>query len=79
MTMTTCSTCGADIFFVKMDTGGTMPCNPDGRKNIVKLPDGTGKVMTGYTSHFATCPQADEHRGTGAEKSSGVDKDEPEA
>lgn len=76
--MSTCKRCGAQIVFVKMKSGKTMPCDlpavvywqdPHGNKTIITaygetvranlkgLPGlGTG---VGYTSHFATCPDAD--------------------
>lgn len=73
-----CRSCGADIYWIKMKSGKSMPCdvkpilysqNPEGDLTLV-TPDGrvirgfedlTQKEI-GYTSHFATCPNADQHR-----------------
>lgn len=73
--MATCKSCGADIVWVKTESGKSMPLDAspidptkiDGacfiengiaRFGAFDLPRGTLR----YVSHFATCPQAKEHR-----------------
>jgi len=74
--MSTCKSCGAEIRFVKTITGNTMPIDltptPDGIVQI--FANGIARVIptderaalpataVRYTSHFATCPTAAEHR-----------------
>lgn len=62
--MANCKSCGAKIEWFKMaTTGRPMPVDAEPLKVIV--PTGTageGKVVTAYVSHFATCPDAAEHR-----------------
>lgn len=76
--MSKCKTCGKDIIWIKLKSGkwnpvdtGRVPFVPDegGKLTLVTL-DGEvvrGKLdimsdQYGYTSHFATCPQANDHR-----------------
>lgn len=72
-----CSSCGARIRWIRTVGGKAMPCDaqlitftrgggpeafvtPEGKVERGKRdPDGD---LTGYISHFATCPQADRHR-----------------
>lgn len=77
MRTTKCRACGAEIGFVKTVAGKTMPVDPEeiqfvpgeGPEMFV-TPDGLvlqGKrdphsKEIGYTSHFATCPEADKFR-----------------
>lgn len=49
-----CKGCGADIIWVKTKNGKSMPC--DAKKQIIVTE--TGEVVSGYTSHFATCPKS---------------------
>ena len=76
--MPECSSCGAVIIFAKTIKGATIPLDeqPSPRGNIVLSPEeGTALVYNGpaaiapryadeprYFSHFATCPNADQHR-----------------
>lgn len=87
--MSTCSSCGASIWWaLSFTTGRRMPVDaepsPDGNVLLAESkPDGTpvvrvvGKTPPGegpdlfgavpgprYTSHFATCPHANQHRRT---------------
>lgn len=69
--MSTCSSCGAAILWVKTLPGGkAMPLDAKPEKRVVLVDaiggldrDGVrGRVVDTYVSHFATCPQAAEHR-----------------
>lgn len=65
-----CSACGAPIQWCKTINGKSIPMDPDGDEhgNMTILDDGTAihvKPEDGYglyTSHFATCPNAEEFR-----------------
>ncbi len=59
----TCKSCGAAILWVPTQTGRPMPLDAAGQRRIV-LGQHTGiaHVLMSYTSHFATCPQAGQHR-----------------
>lgn len=73
---TTCRSCGATIWWAITPKGRRMPVDPPGLRtdpNVSVWRDATGVLRTGSaapdgwpvhdtTSHFATCPQADEHR-----------------
>ena len=76
-----CKSCGAEIFWIMMQTGKKMPVDAtpmtywakkEGQEKIV-TPNGeviscelTGDLQNstgiGYISHFATCPDAKNHR-----------------
>lgn len=69
--MATCSSCGAEITWVKSVTSGKpMPLNAEPEKRIVLVDaigdldrDGVrGRVVDTYTSHFSNCPHAEKHR-----------------
>jgi len=63
MKLTTCRSCGAEIEWIVMErTGKKMPINRKLEVVVVKNGDGTGRCVSGYLSHFATCPHAGEHR-----------------
>jgi hypothetical protein len=69
----TCASCGAPIIFARTGSGKAIPIdaepNPAGN---IELADGTAKSWgtshqwppgaDRYTTHFATCPHAAEHR-----------------
>ena len=63
-----CKTCDAAIIWVKTPAGKTMPL--DAKTTTWWLIDGggageavtTAKPVAVRQSHFATCPQADQHR-----------------
>jgi hypothetical protein len=57
----TCSSCGALIYWVTMSTGGKMPIDR-GRESRVVYIDGVWQVLGAYKSHFASCPNAAQHR-----------------
>lgn len=78
--MSRCKSCGAEIVWIKMRTGKSMPCDAmphyfreeDGGGITFVTPDGLVKHgepdefgERGYISHFATCPNADQHRRRG--------------
>lgn len=77
MNNATCRSCGARIVWIKTAAGKSMPCNADlitftrgGGPETFVTPEGKierGKrdrngALTGYISHFATCPNANRHR-----------------
>lgn len=57
-----CSSCGAPIRFVGTETGNQVPVDAKPEKRIVVGPDGVGRSVDAYVSHFATCPNANQHR-----------------
>ena len=74
--MSKCKSCGAEILWIKMKSGKAMPVDPEPYRfcKVGEDPDTfvtkegetvkgiPGVIMTGYISHFATCPNADRHR-----------------
>jgi len=57
--MARCKSCGAEIKWQKTASrGSNMPVNPE----YVIIVTDDGHVIKGRISHFATCPNADEHR-----------------
>lgn len=71
--MNLCKGCGAEILWLRTKDKKVMPCNPKALR--VLIPTGETvlsnsellpvyQVMSGYASHFATCPKADELRRT---------------
>ena len=61
-----CKSCGARIWWVVM--GGTdarMPVDADPQWVVTIESDGKAVTRDGYRSHFATCPNADQHRKRG--------------
>lgn len=79
--MSRCKSCGAEIIWIKTAAGKSMPCDakkisfrvdlqgdlvllcPNGRVARGVFDPGSDKI--GYTSHFATCPNATRHRQKG--------------
>jgi len=67
--MAKCKSCQAEIVWGVTDTGKRVPLDPS-EKRFVRIyghvPDGELHVRMKDThlSHFATCPQADQHRKT---------------
>lgn len=53
----TCRSCGAEIVFLRTRTGSRMPVDAETVEEGEELFD-----PKRHTSHFATCPQAGEHR-----------------
>lgn len=72
--MSVCKSCGAQIRWVKMaGSGKSMPLDDvPGPQGTVAVEQGVGHVLKGlaiveyegplFVSHFATCPNAKEHR-----------------
>jgi len=64
----TCRSCGAEIFWATTLAGRSMPIDPIPLKRIILgPPSGESaqqrcKVIDTYESHYATCPNALEHR-----------------
>ena len=57
--LTQCKTCKQNIHFINSKKKGSpIPCNP---KKITGVTI-DGEVISIYESHFATCPQAQQHR-----------------
>lgn len=78
MTTKRCKSCGAEIIWIRMKSGKAMPCDAEpipymelfsgGMKLVTEQGevvqgcyDGTSDKI-GYVSHFATCPNANQHR-----------------
>jgi hypothetical protein len=72
--MGNCKSCGAPIRWVKTATGKAMPldANPTPKGNVIIVkgvaqiggdhPDLLPGEALRFTSHFATCPNASQHR-----------------
>lgn len=64
----TCRACGAPIQWVLTSRGKKMPLDVKKRTICVIAETLTGleieRMVSGYESHFANCPDADEMRGT---------------
>lgn len=67
--MATCKSCDAPIIWVQTASGKLMPLDAKPERRFVLGAaaghgDGTRTAQSAetYTSHFATCPQADQHR-----------------
>lgn len=82
--MTSCKSCGATIRWVKMaGSGKSMPLDDvPSTEGTVAVERGVAHVLSGlaivaydgplFVSHFASCPQANEHRRSGAKLPPGV-------
>lgn len=57
--MPRCKSCNAEIDFIKLKNGKLMPINGSKRLTIVTQ---DGDVVSGWESHFSSCPGAAEHR-----------------
>lgn len=66
----TCRTCGAPIVWIVTPAGKAHPVDAKPEKRWIvqnEITDGptaglSGTLVDTYVSHFATCPQAAEHR-----------------
>ncbi len=60
----TCKSCGASILWVRTAKGKQMPLDTKPQKLITldDMPEATGYMTDCYTPHWATCPQAAQHR-----------------
>ena len=56
--MAKCKSCNKDIAWIKMKTGKVMPVDVPAITVITE----NGETIKAYTSHFVTCPNANEHR-----------------
>jgi hypothetical protein len=64
-----CRSCGAAIVWATTSTGKQAPfdAKPIATTDLKPIGDGTylaSNTMRGYVSHFATCPNAAQHRRT---------------
>ena len=72
-----CRGCGEPMVFIKSAKGRNIPCDPEEQTikltkgTVVVTPDGQvlrgseatkNTSVVGYTSHFATCPAAEDFR-----------------
>jgi hypothetical protein len=63
-----CRSCGAPIIFAQTDGGKTIPVDAAPQKRVVLRPvdlpnePPVAQVVDTYVSHFATCPNAAQHR-----------------
>lgn len=62
-----CRSCGAPIIFAATEQGKTMPVDAAPQKRVLLEPAAEGlppiaRVVDTYVSHFATCPNAAQHR-----------------
>jgi hypothetical protein len=62
----TCKSCGAAIVWAQTESGRRMPLDaePERRFVLAGVEPTIARSVPTYVSHFATCPQADEHRRT---------------
>jgi len=62
-----CASCGAPIIWALTERGRRMPLDATPTTGAILLTSASSPVPTAkfgpvYTSHFATCPHADQHR-----------------
>lgn len=62
--MSKCKACGAEIVWITMESGKTMPCDA----NKVTIVTESGKTVKGYIPHWATCPAAKRFKQSGKVK-----------
>jgi hypothetical protein len=55
--MSECRACGAEITWVRTESGKMMPCNLD-----AEIIDDKGEKLVVLKPHWASCPQADQFR-----------------
>ena len=60
--MSKCKSCGAEITWIKTENGKMHPINAKSQKLWVFHVDGQWRLSDCATSHFASCPNADQHR-----------------
>ena len=64
--MSNCKSCGAEIQWVEMDSGKKMPLDVKKKTLVyerhINIQDISWITITGFESHFATCPNANTHR-----------------
>ena len=57
-----CKSCGAKITWAKTEKGKNIPLDFPGEMRLVVTRGNTAVTQMTYISHFATCPNAAEHR-----------------
>ena len=68
VTIQRCRSCGAEIIWCVTSKGKKMPVDAEPEMRVVMIADNRKKgqvnahMMPTHTSHFATCPNADDHR-----------------
>ena len=65
--MSTCRSCGAEIVWAITEAGKRIPLDAEPERRFVLTTDlatndQTARSTATYISHFATCPNAAEHR-----------------
>ncbi len=61
-----CGSCGAAIFFARSRNGAPMPLDAVPVMRVVlQGDDGHAQIVKTYSTHFATCPNAAQHRKEG--------------
>ena len=70
--MAECKSCKAEIIWIKTPAGRNHPVDAEPMSMWVQNEDHPvnqqgWSIVQGHISHFATCPNADQHRGTGSE------------
>ncbi len=58
----TCSSCGAAIVWIEMWSGSRMPVDAAPKRLVTLSVDCYGEITACYVPHFATCPNAEQHR-----------------
>lgn len=58
----TCKSCGASIAWETTGTGASVPVDLPPQKRYARSNDGKVYLVDTFTPHFATCPNAAEHR-----------------
>ena len=60
--MAQCNSCKAQIEWVTMLSGKKMPLDIKMATVVIEADDGRYEVISARTPHFATCPNAAQHR-----------------
>lgn len=68
--MSNCRSCHAEIIWAKTESGKAMPLDAKPEKRFILFPGPDGNedeavAVDTYVSHFATCPNANQHRKKG--------------
>jgi hypothetical protein len=56
-----CRSCGALILWVNTEQGNRIPLDAKSEKRFI-VRDNTARSVNAYLTHFATCPNAEQHR-----------------
>lgn len=57
-----CTSCGAEIRWITTANGSAHPLDAKPEKRWIIDKNDVGRVVDVYVSHFATCPNAAQHR-----------------